>query len=1284
MSDSSTLRSRTDGLSPLERRRFRRRIAGADRIDDRDRRARVLDRIEADLTTAEHVLEERRRSVPESIGYPEELPITAHRDALLDAIQTHQVVIVAGETGSGKSTQLPKLCLELGRGVDGMIGHTQPRRLAARSIATRLAEELSVPYGDVVGSTVRFSDRTSDRTLVKVMTDGILLTEIHHDRLLERYDTVIIDEAHERSLDIDFLLGYLRSILPRRPDLKLIVTSATIDTRRFSEFFSNAPVIEVSGRGHPVEIRYWPLDEPNPRDQTEGICDALMELASEGPGDVLVFCSGEREIRDAAEAVADLKLSHTEVLPLYSRLPEAEQRKVFQPHPGRRVVLATNVAETSLTVPGIRYVIDPGAARVSRYGRRSKVQRLPIEPISQASADQRAGRCGRLGPGICIRLYSADDYEARVEFTEPEILRTNLASVILRMAALDLGDIEEFPFLDPPDAHAIKDGLALLDELGAVDGGRGRLRLTAVGRKLAQLPIDVRLGRMVVEADRLGCLREMLVVASALSIQDPRVRPPGSEAKADALHGRFTEPDSDLLGWLRLWEYLHEERRLRSGNQFRKLCREEFLDYRRIREWQDVHTQLRRLVNDLGLTVNRDPASSEQIHRASLAGLLSNIGTKDPDGHEYRGTRGIRFAIFPGSALFRRNPEWIVAGELVETSRLWARSVAPVDPRWIEEAAAALVHRTHSDPWWDPERGAAMTTETVSLFGLQLASGRQILAHRVDPEAARELFIRHALVAGEWDAPHAFVGRNRDRWAELADLEARFRRQDLFVGDDALVAHFDARIPADVVSTRHFDAWWKDARSEKPDLLDLALEDLLDPSIGPLDADAYPEQWVHGDVAVPLRYELDPGTDSDGVVAEIPTSLLDRVDAGALQWNVPGLRAELLDSLVRSLPKRLRKLLHPIPNTVTELVERIDPSEGDLLATVRRELTRMCGEPIPADALDLDRIPAHLRMRIRVVDDEGTVLAEGDDPAKIKSDLASRTRREVAATTHPIERDGLTAWDLGELPRRIEIGDPVTPAYPALVDRGDSVSVRVLATLAEQADAMWDGTRRLLLLGLATPRKILQPLVDRTTRRLLSFGPYESPSAWIDDCVASAVDSLLFEAGGPAWDATSFDELRRHVRDGVGQRAIDVAAVSLDVHRRLEELGRVVGRLPETFSGAVADVTRQVNRLVFDGFATDSGASRLPDIERYLRAAIYRVERVPERPDRDAELVARIRALEDEHERLVDALGTTDELYEIGWMLEELRVSLFAQPIGVRGKVSEKRIGEALRDALLA
>jgi ATP-dependent helicase HrpA len=1301
VSPTAALRARLAELTVRDEHRLRRRLERIAGREDPEARGAALSRLLADADEAEARIAARRTAVPR-ISYPPELPVSARREELLQTIRDHQVVVVAGETGSGKTTQLPKICLELGRGIRGGIAHTQPRRLAARTVAERIADELGVPLGSAVGYAVRFNDRSSEDTLIRLVTDGLLLAEIRHDRLLRRYDTIIVDEAHERSLNIDFLLGYLKEILPRRPDLKLIITSATIDPGRFSRHFGDAPVVEVSGRTYPVEVRYRPLaPEPPPddtapapeRDPIDAIGEAVDELLAEGPGDVLVFLSGEREIRDTAEALRGRLQQAVEVLPLYARLSSAEQQRVFRPHGERRVVLATNVAETSLTVPGIRYVVDPGTARISRYSSRLKVQRLPIEAISQASADQRKGRCGRTSDGICIRLYSEGDFEARPRFTDPEVQRTNLASVLLQMASLDLGDVGSFGFLDPPDRRQVRDGVALLEELGAVEPGSDahRPRLTQTGRRLAQLPVDPRLGRMVLEADRRSCADEVIVIAAALSIQDPRERPVDRTQAADERHARFSDPDeaSDFLALLNLWRYLRELQRELSGNQFRKRCKAEFLHHLRIREWQDLVAQLRQAARQVGVTLNHQPGDARHIHLALISGLLSHIGLRDAARREYQGARGARFALFPGSSLARRQPSWVVVAELVETSRLFGRTAARIQPGWVEPLAGHLLKRTWSEPRWDRRRASVVATERATLYGLPIVAGRTVAYGPIDPAVARELFIRHALVDGDWDAPHGFLDANRRRIEEVRALEDRVRRRDLLVGDEALVAFFDARVPARVVSGAHFDRWWKDARREDPDLLTYSRELLLGgDAAGVLDPRARPEAWRQGETTLRLSYRFDPGAAEDGVTVHVPLAALGALRPTGFEWLVPALRHELVVTLLRALPKELRRPLVPIPDAAEQLLARIPPRSGPLLDVLAGELERMRGVRVPAGTWDLTALPAHLRMTFRIEDEDGTPLAEGADLAALREQLRPRLRERLVAAAPQLERHGLRGWELGTLPREVAVpgtGDAVR-AYPALVDEGDAVGVRVLDTLAAQAATMRAGTRRLLALTMPSPVRFVQDRLPLGAQLALAGAPYASPAAVLEDAAAAAIDALVAEAGGPAWDAAGFARLRDHVAGELADRTAAVVAAAV----RVLDLGREVqGRLDaldaEPLQEARADVQQQLDRLVHPGFVTEAGAARLPDVARYLEAAARRLERLPTALGTDRDRAAVVRELQE----LLDARRPghgplPPGLEEVRWLLEELRVSLFAQALGTRrgaGTVSAKRIRRLLEAA---
>ncbi len=1230
-------------------------------------------------------MESRRGAVPE-ITYPAELPITACKDDLLAAIRDHQVVIVAGETGSGKTTQLPKICLELGRGISGVIGHTQPRRIAARTVAARIAEELGTELGQAVGFKVRFTDKSSDDTLVKLMTDGILLAEIQGDRELRRYDTLIIDEAHERSLNIDFILGYLKALLPRRPDLKVIITSATIDPLRFSAHFDDAPVIEVSGRTYPVEVRYRPYDD-DARDEVEAICDAVEELWTEGPGDVLVFLSGEREIRDAADALGRLDLPGTAVLPLYARLSTAEQHKVFEPHTERRVVLATNVAETSLTVPGIAYVVDPGTARISRYSQRTKVQRLPIEPISQASANQRKGRCGRQSDGICIRLYAEDDFAARPEFTEPEILRTNLASVILQMTALGLGDIAKFPFLDPPDQRNVRDGVLLLHELGAIDPNEPdpRKRLTPLGRKLAQLPIDPRIARMVVEAHANGCLREVLVIAAALSIQDPRERPADKAQASDELHARFADETSDFASYLNLWDYLRDQQRALSSSAFRRMCRNEFLHYLRVREWQDLHGQLRTIARSLGLRLGDTPGDRLRIHTSLLAGLLSHVGLKEGDRNEYAGARGARFALWPGSALFKKPPRWVMAAELVETSRLWGRVVARIEPEWIEPLAPHLVLRSYSEPHWDERRGATMAYETVKLYGVPIVTSRRVSYGSVDPAVARDLFIRHALVQGEWRTHHKFWTANQSLLEDLSDLEARTRRRDIVVSDEVLYDFYDERIPAGVVSVRHFDSWWKTQRHADPELLTFTKAMLVDASAARGSEVDYPDVWHQGDLALPVTYTFEPGTDDDGVSVHIPLAALNRVDAAEFDWQVPGVRLDVVTALIRSLPKALRVSFVPAPDFARGALARLTPLAGALPEALAAALTQMTGVVVRAADFDPARVPPHLRMTFVIEAPDGGLLARSRDLLQLREQLRPKLRATVAKAAASIERQGLREWDFGELPQTFESvsGGQRLVGYPALVDETESVAIRVLPSRAEQEREHLAGVRRLLLLNVPSPLKSIVGRLPNKTKLALAHSQYPSVPALLDDCVVCALDGLIAAAGGAPQDAGAFATLLAGVRAGIQDsllRVVDAAAQILALSDELDR--RLRSTVAPALAPAVADMREQQSGLVRAGFVSEVGQQRLGDVLRYLRATSHRLDKLPENPQRDAHSQAVVQQLEREYAELRASLPADRRqdpaALEVRWMLEELRVSLFAQTVKAAYPVSEQRILRAM------
>ncbi|RLL67641.1 ATP-dependent RNA helicase HrpA [Streptomyces sp. Z26] len=1352
--DAPTLPALLERLPELmlrDEQRLGRRLDGARRIRKPAARAAVLTEIAAGMDASARRVADRRAAVP-AITYPEQLPVSRRKDEILEAIRDHQVVIVAGETGSGKTTQIPKICLELGRGVRGLIGHTQPRRIAARTVAERVADELDSQLGEAVGWKVRFTDQVKDHTLVKLMTDGILLAEIQTDRDLRQYDTLIIDEAHERSLNIDFLLGYLAQLLPRRPDLKVVITSATIDPERFSRHFGDAPIVEVSGRTYPVEVRYRPLldgddDEAdggrgdsgrdgNDRDQVTAICEAVDELQAEGPGDVLVFLSGEREIRDTADALTKRNLAGTEVLPLYARLSHAEQHRVFQRHSGRRVVLATNVAETSLTVPGIKYVVDPGTARVSRYSHRTKVQRLPIERISQASANQRKGRCGRTSDGVCIRLYSEDDFLARPEFTDAEILRTNLASVILQMTAAGLGEIERFPFIDPPDHRSIKAGVQLLEELGALEGRR----LTAVGRKLAQLPVDPRLARMVLAAEANGCVREVMVIAAALSIQDPRERPAEKQQQADQQHARFRDETSDFLAFLNLWRYVREQQKALSSSAFRRMCKAEFLNYLRIREWQDIYAQLRQVARGMKLPYDEEapPAPDDQVHRSLLVGLLSHLGLKDPEKNDYLGARGAKFAVFPGSALFKKPPRWVMSAELVETSRLWARVNARIDPEWVEPLAEHLVKRTYSEPHWEQKLAAVMAYERVTLYGVPLVAQRKVTYSRIDPETCRDLFIRNALVEGDWRTHHEFFHTNRKLLGEVEELEHRARRRDILVDDETLYDFYDQRVPEDVVSGAHFDAWWKKQRREEPDLLNFEKSMLINERARQVTESDYPDTWQQGRLRFPVTYQFEPGTDADGVTVHVPLQVLNQVTAEGFDWQIPGLRADLVTELIRSLPKPIRRNYVPAPDFARRFLAAVSRPDGPpdalgepLPTVLARELQRMVGVPVTADDFDRGKVPDHLRITFRVTDERRRRLAEDKDIEALQLSLKSRTQAAIsrafdssarsrngrraggpqegapagasggtggpggtdaggAAGPSLTSRTGLTSWTLGTLPRTFETrrgGQPVR-AYPALVDDGASVSVKLFDTEEEQGEAMWRGTRRLILLNIPSdPAKFAQSQLGNQQKLALSRSPHGSVAALFEDCVAATADRLIAARGGPAWDEEAFrklfDAVRADLVDGTLRTVRQVQEVLAAWHACEQRLQSVRSAVLLT---SLTDVKEQLAALIRPGFVTEHGTGRLPDLMRYLVAADRRLQQLPNNAERDRTRMAKVREMHDEYLWLLEQFPAGRPVpraaRDIRWMVEELRVSYFAHALGTAYPVSDKRIMKAV-DALV-
>ncbi|OFM97742.1 ATP-dependent helicase [Rothia sp. HMSC072B03] len=1367
--------------------------------------------------------------IPEVITYPEELPVSERRDDIMNAIRDNQVVIIAGETGSGKTTQIPKMCLELGLGEKGLIGHTQPRRLAARSVAERIAEELGQKIGETVGYQVRFTSEVGEHSAIKLMTDGILLAEIQNDKLLRRYSTLIIDEAHERSLNIDFILGYLKRILPQRPDLKVIITSATIDPERFARHFSPSyvpgkgivdenlsdeereiaeailpddapPIIEVSGRTYPVEIRYRPLEGEEDaylddeevaedRDPTDAILDAIKELSKEAPGDILIFFSGEREIRDAKDAieamVAKSPRLNYEVLPLYARLSLAEQHRVFSPGSRPRIVLATNVAETSLTVPGIKYVIDTGTARISRYSARTKVQRLPIERISQASANQRSGRCGRVSDGIAIRLYSEEDFNSRPEFTDPEILRTNLAAVILQMIAIGVvrepGDISRFPFVQPPASRAINDGVNLLRELGALTertrrkgrGGNNSATLTAIGRAMAAFPVDPRLARMIIEGGRRGCAKEMMVLAAALTIQDPRERPADVRAEADAMHARFVDDTSDFSSFLLLWDYINEQQAALSSSQLRKMCHREFINYLRIREWQDLFAQLR----EMGRTANihasggRDinaSAHEVDIHKSLLTGLLSHVGVKeerekDSKGRnrgprEYLGARGTKFAIFPGSGLFKKGPDWVLSAELVETSRLWARTNAAIEPQWIEEVGKHLISVQYSEPHWSLSSGAAVAYAKGTLFGLTIYADRPVQYARVDAAAAREIFIQSALVEGQWHTQHKFYLRNQRALAEVEELEARLRRRDLRVDDSVLFAFYDARIPAHVTDVRAFDKWWKQARLEDDNYLDFNPEKLINEEAADYDDSQFPRQWVQrtdsGELTLDLRYEYAPTagiggarTDAakrDGVAVQVPILFLNQLSPEPFRWQIPGLRHELVTALIKSLPKAIRRNFVPAPDVAraacAALEEDYSPATDELLPSLALVLRRLRGVVVEPEAFNWDAVPEHLKMGFQVRNARNKILGEGKDLRALQQQLhkeirsaladslgasdeamakmvalaqggssnasgparpgsakgaknpAKGTQSEAGASGGVREVTGLTEFPAdmfpdGAIPRKVQriIATQAVNGYPALVDEGSSVGLRIFPTEAEQLHAQRRGIIRLLQLQVPSPVRYVSEHLSHKEKIVFTQNPHGSIDELIRDCTVAALDHLVPHT--PIFTHAEYSELYEHVRAELIETVFDVTKLVAEILSEATALKKAIKKATSlTTMHAVSDVKAQMENLVYPGFVAQTGYDQLVHLPRYLKAAQVRLTKLGPNLHRDNQLMLTVQDLEDSYDNAVKSLpaGTIvpDALRRVNWMIEELRVSFFAQELGTAYTVSEKRIAKAQREAL--
>lgn len=1244
--------------------------------------------------------EARQRRIG-TINYPD-LPVSERRDEIRDVIARNQVVIVAGETGSGKTTQLPKICLELGLGARGLIGHTQPRRLAARAVASRIAEEMQSEVGGLVGYQVRFTDQVSEHTMVKLMTDGILLAETQHDRWLEKYEVLIIDEAHERSLNIDFLLGYLKPVLARRPDLKLIITSATIDLERFSKHFNNAPIIEVSGRSYPVDIWYRPLAElEGEGDQLQGILSAVEELedvdrgkGSGAPGDILVFLSGEREIRETADYLRKAQLKNTEILPLYARLSVAEQNKIFHTgrSGGRRIVLSTNVAETSLTVPGIRYVIDPGFARISRYSYRSRVQRLPIEAVSQASANQRAGRCGRVAAGICIRLYSEEDFLSRPAFTDAEIRRTNLAAVILQMLALGLGDIAAFPFIDPPDSRFINDGFKLLHELGAVDGRR---KMTAAGRSLSRLPVDPRIGRMLLEAVKTNCLSEVLIIASALSVQDPRERPIEKQQAADEKHRAYAHEESDFLTLVNLWQLYEEQRQTMSQSQLRKHCQKQFLSFMRMREWRDLHRQLHLICKQEGWAENREAAGYSAVHKALLSGLLSQMGMKQ-ENKEYLGAHNKRFHIFPGSMLFKRAPKWVMAAELVETSRLYARMVARIEPEWAEALAGHLVKRSYLEPHWEKKRAQVVALEQVTLYGLIIIPKRNVHYGKVDPELSHEIFIRQALVEGEFNTQGPFFGHNRALLADIEDLEAKSRRRDLLVDEEQLYRFYADRFEAlngtGVVNGAGFEHWRKQVEQQDPRALFMTEQDILQRSAEHVSAAQYPDKLALEGVKLKLDYHFEPGAKDDGVTLHTPLALLNQLPVNRLEWLVPGMLREKCMAILKGLPKQIRKNFVPIPDYVEAITERISYADGDFYEALSLQLKRMSGVLVEPSVLRDVPLDGHHLINLKLLDDKGKVLAESRDLQALQHRYADRVAE--ALQQGPGEkwgRDGITSWDFGELKESIRLrqaGGIEVEAYPALQDKGESVALTVVTHRAEADELSANGVVRLALLSLSEPVRYARKQLPDIDRSVIYVAKLMDKRALQDQCIHQAIRQLMQLDDSLPRNEKDFKQRLERCRASLVERAEQVARFAYGCHQQYHEIQKQLkGRIDLSEAVVLNDVKNQLAHLMVANYLATTSWQELQHYPRYLKAIEIRLEKFRRNLAKERLWSEEIGRYWQQYQQRLDQHrknGVQDtELFAFRWMLEEYRVSLFAQQLGTQYPVSEKRIKQQWQKVLV-
>ncbi len=1277
-----------------DQHRFRRTL---DRLNADQRVGKDIDKPFEDLNTRliESVAARKARadSIPD-LEYPGDLPVSERKDDILKAIQENQVVIICGETGSGKTTQLPKICLEAGRGVAGYIGHTQPRRIAARSVANRIAEELKQTIGKAVGFKIRFSDHTSPESLIKLMTDGILLAETQNDRFLDQYDTLIIDEAHERSLNIDFLLGYMKWLLPRRPDFKLIVTSATIDPERFSRHFNNAPIINVSGRTYPVEIRYRPvlIEEDDVEDETSnelqrGILAAVDELHRESTGDILVFLIGERDIRETAESLRKHHPVDCEILPLYSRLSNAEQEQIFKPHKKRRIVLSTNVAETSLTVPGIRSVIDAGHARISRYSHRSKLQRLPIENISQASANQRAGRCGRVGPGVCIRLYSEADYLRRPEFTEPEILRTNLAAVILQMKALGLGDLADFPFLEPPDERMIRDGLRTLQEINAIDDKR---KLTEIGKKLYKLPVDPRLARILLAASDENSLTEVAIIVSALSLQDPRDRPSDKAQAADQKHARFKDENSDFMSYLKIWADFQDQKKHLSNSKLRQYCHTNFLSYLRMREWEDIHQQIMQVAKgELALRFNMAPSEYGEIHKPLLTGLLSNVSFKQ-EGSEYLGARGLKCQIWPGSSLFKIRPKWIMSAEQVETTKVFARTVAKIEPEWVEKCGAHLVKKTYHEPHWEKKAARAGILEKVTLFSLTITNGRRVPLENVDPKQAREIFIRSALVEMEYDSKAPFFLHNRELLAAADYLQQKGRRVDLVADEEWIYQFYDQRIPEEAVSGVSFEVWRKKAEKVNPSLLKMTREDITRKEEEGLDNRNFPDEIKIGGIRIRLEYRFEPGHEDDGVTAIIPLHLLNQLPAEPFAWLVPGLLREKVVAMIKNLPKQTRKHFVPVPDYADKVLPQLDFGHGKFTQQISASLKRIVGFSVSENEWSEDGIPLHLRMNFALVDESNVVIARARNLNQLKQMHEAAAIENFTELAHDeLSITGKKAWEFGDLSDRYQSGQ--IHGFPALVDEGETVGLRVFDTIEKATSAQERGLVRLFRLSMTQPLKylrknlIISPAAELSYRQIpkhpFLYTGLETSRDLRED-VLDRIMSALFLDGHP--DIRSQTSFEKRLADGKSELVPVGNANAKLADEILNLYAEVTRKLKARNDPASSDIKCQLELLVFSGFIAVTPYPSLKQIPRYINAMLYRLEKSAQDLNRDARLVAELSPFWMKYwDRVKSAKDKTlPERNDFRWMLEEFRVSLFAQPLKTLYPVSAKRIEDAWRKKL--